>query len=61
MYKNMNKNVTQQQTTTTLKYRLLTWDRHKDTECGEVKHVSGIPTLPLNWERGVTIQHKNEL
>ena len=44
-----------------LNYRLLTWDRHVHTECGGVKHVSGIPTLPLTWDSGVTLQNKNEL
>ena len=35
-----------------LNYRLLTWDRHIHTECGEINHVSGIPTLPLKWDGG---------
>ena len=26
-----------------------------------VKHVSGIPTLPITWDSGATVQHKNEL
>ena len=25
------------------------------TECGWVKHVSGIPTLPLIWDSGMTV------
>ena len=26
-----------------------------------IKHVSGIQTLPITWESGITVQHKNEL
>ena len=39
MYKKLTKNINKRQP---LNYSLLTWDRHIHTECGEVKHVSGI-------------------
>ena len=42
-----------------LNYSLLTWDRHIHTECGGVKHVNEIPTLPITWDSGITVQHKN--
>ena len=30
---------------------------HMYTDCGGVKHVSGIQTLLLTWDSGVTVQH----
>ena len=37
------------------------WDRHIHTGCGGVKHFSGITTLLLTRDSGLTVQHKNEL
>ena len=52
----MNENiyVTHQQTTTTELQASDLGQVH--TECSEVQHVSGIPTLPLTWDSGVTIK-----
>lgn len=44
-----------------MNHRHLSWDRNVHTECCGVKHVNGNPTLPLTWERGVTVHHKYEL